>query len=84
MYKRNLKYETVPISEFKSKALRYLAVTEKNGKEYCISKRGVPIAYIVPAKNNNYPHKGSLKGLLKIKGDILKFNISSDWEVLKK
>ena len=76
--------ETLQISEFKTHCLRLLEKTEKIGKEYIITKKGVPIAQIIPIKKRTTSRLGSLEGLGKIRGDIVNFDTSADWEVLKK
>lgn len=70
----------ISVSEFKAKALQFLADTLKKGKQYILTKNGVPIARVIPFRDTRGPRQGSLKGLLTIKGDIVHFESSSDWE----
>ncbi len=72
------------ISEFKAKCLRLLEETKQKGKEYIITKKGVPVARVVPIQKKILKtRRGSLKGLAEIKGDIVHFDTSIDWNALK-
>ncbi|HLG19898.1 MAG TPA: type II toxin-antitoxin system prevent-host-death family antitoxin [Bdellovibrionota bacterium] len=75
---------TVTISEFKAKALALIAETAKKGREYIVTKNGVPVARVSPIKPiQQGSRRGRLKGLAEIHGDIVHFDTSGDWEVLK-
>lgn len=71
------------ISEFKAKCLRLLDETEKKGRRYTITRKGKPIARVVPLRKTEGFIRGSLKGLAVIHGDIVHFDTSDDWNVLK-
>lgn len=71
------------ISEFKAKALSYLEDTRSKGKTYVITKKGIPIAQVIPISTGHKLFADSLKGLVEIQGDIVHFDTSADWEVLK-
>ena len=75
-----MKDSTMPISEFKAKCLRLLDEVAAQGVSLTITKRGRPIAKVVPFAGSRKPLRGSWKGLVKIKGDIVHFDTSSDWE----
>ena len=69
------------ISQFKSGCLGFLNQTRLQGKEYIITKRGVPIAQVIPIKKRAITsRRGSLKGMAEIQGDIVHFDSSKDWE----
>jgi len=76
------KAQLINISQFKAEALKLLADTAEKGKEYVITKKGLPIARVVPFATKSGTRRGSLKGLIEIKGDIVNFDTSADWEVL--
>ena len=78
-----MKEISIPISTFKAKCLGLLEKTKKKGVEYTITKHGEPIAKVIPIQEKVKPLRGSLKGLAEIKGDIVHFDTSEDWEVLK-
>ncbi|MBI2340628.1 MAG: type II toxin-antitoxin system prevent-host-death family antitoxin [Deltaproteobacteria bacterium] len=71
------------ITEFKAKCLSLLDKTAKKGVEYIITKRGEPIARVIPAKKEKRSLRGSLKGKASIHGDIVHFDTSDLWEALK-
>lgn len=74
----------IPISEFKAKCLKLLDETGKKGREYTITKKGEPIAKVIPIKKKTLvTRRGSLKGLARIHGDIVNVTFEDDWEVLK-
>jgi prevent-host-death family protein len=66
---------TIAASEFKAKCLRILERLEPHG--LIITKRGRPIAKVTPIPlENNLKLVGSMKGKIKIKGDILSTGIN--------
>ncbi len=74
----------VPISEFKSKCLKLLSETGNKGREYTITKKGEPIAKVIPIKKNKGKTlRGAWKGMAEIHGDIVNFNLADDWEAAK-
>ena len=83
MAKKGSQEAVLNISEFKAKCLKLLNKTSKKGQEYTITKKGVPIARVVPLGRKEGFQRGSLKGLVKIHGDIVHFDTSDEWNVLK-
>jgi prevent-host-death family protein len=78
--------DTMPISKFKATCLSALERVRRTGRPLRVTRFGKPIADVVPAA----PEKpagdwlGSLRGTLKIRGDIVA--PSSDlakWEALE-
>ena len=73
---------TIKASEFKAKCLAVLDEVERTRLPVVITKRGKPVAELVP----HVPKKRSLRGLLKnelfIVGDIIS-PIDVEWEALK-
>ena len=80
---QNKKKKTINISEFKAKALRLIAKTATSGERYIITKSGVPVAEVIPISKKRTSSFGSLKGIMEIKGDIVDFDSSDDWEALQ-
>jgi prevent-host-death family protein len=76
----DMKSTTVAASEFKAKCLRLLDQVEEEGRTLVITKRGRPVAKVVPASPPKRSLRGTWKGLLKINGDIVHFDTSRDWE----
>jgi len=75
-----MKETTLAASEFKAKCLRLLDQVEEEGATLVITKRGRPVAKVVPVSLPKRSLRGSWKGLVKIKGDIVHFDTSRDWE----
>jgi len=83
MSKKEDSAKQINISEFKTHCLKLLDETSRKGKEYTITKKGQPIARVVPIQKNFKSLRGSMEGLIKIHGDIVHFDTSDEWEVLK-
>lgn len=69
---------TLPISEFKAKCLRLIEDVETKGDRIVITKRGRPVAEVHPVAQPK-PLRGSWKGKVEIKGDIVYFG-EDEWE----
>ncbi len=70
--------KTIKISEFNE---RCLALLEKLGPEgLVITKHGKPLAKVVPFGRSSEELIGSLKGKLKVKGDIMTTGVKWDAE----
>lgn len=74
-----MKDSTVGASEFKAKCLGLLDEVAK-GSTLIITKRGRPIAKVSPVSSPAKSLRGSWKGIVKIKGDLVKFNEAGAWE----
>jgi prevent-host-death family protein len=76
--------KTIPAGEFKAKCLKLMDEVEKTGEELVITKRGKPVAKLVPAEDapDRQPPLlfGCLKGTVEILGDIVEPVIDPDWE----
>jgi prevent-host-death family protein len=72
-----MKQATIAASEFKAKCLRLLDEVAEKGHTLIITKRGQPVAKIEPIPQPRKSLRGSWKGIVKIKGDIVNFH--DDW-----
>jgi prevent-host-death family protein len=70
----------IAASEFKAKCLRLLDEVEAQGEILVITKRGRPVARVVPINPPRRSLRGTWKGRVKIKGDIVHFDTGQDWE----
>lgn len=77
--------QTIAVSEFKATCLKLLDRLSKTRQNLIITKKGKPIAMVVPPPPQK---KHSLFGLFKndlsITGDIVSPLGEEDWEVYKK
>ena len=71
----------IPATVFKAQCLKLMDEAARTGQPVVISKRGVPVAQLVPMP----PHSRSLFGYMKntvlIKGDIMA-PINEEWSAL--
>jgi prevent-host-death family protein len=68
--------------EFKAKCLALMDEVERTGQALVITKRGKPVAELVPYRTSRPKARGLLKDSLFITGDIIS-PIDVDWDVLK-
>jgi len=73
--------ESLSVSEFKAKCLSVLQDVNKQKKRVIITKRGKPIAEVIPhdAEEEDIP----LEDTIVFMGDIVSPVGEEDWEVLK-
>jgi prevent-host-death family protein len=72
----------IKASEFKAKCLAVLDEVERTQRPVVITKRGKPVAELVPHKRTGHELFGLLKGRMEIVGDIIS-PIDVEWEALK-
>lgn len=77
-----MKEQAIPISEFKARCLQLLQEVDSRGGSLLVTKRGRPIAKVVPIPRDRASRMGDWADLVKIKGDIVNFDASDDWESL--
>ena len=78
--------EEIPISKFKATCLAVLKRVRRTHKPVRVTRFGEPIAEIVPpTPDSNRRVLGSMKGTMKILGDIVSpVGAESDWEAAQK
>lgn len=75
--------KTVKASEFKATCLALMDEVARTGQSVVITKRGEPVAELVPHKAARRPELfGVWKGKVEIVGDIIS-PIDVEWEALK-
>lgn len=72
----------VPVSEFKARCLGIVERVRRDGRDVLITKHGVPVAKLVPVEERRSP-RGSWKGLVKVKGDVVRCDWSDEFEVTR-
>jgi len=73
----------LPISEFKAKCLGLVDEVANSGHTIIITKHGKPVAKVTQIISSRKSLKGSWKGLVSIKGDIINSDTAEDWEALQ-
>jgi prevent-host-death family protein len=67
-----MKRETIAAGKFKATCLGLLDEVQRERKEIIITKRGKPVARIVPVEAKQIPNLfGRMKGSVEILGDII-------------
>lgn len=78
--------DTMAVSEFKATCLRVLERIRSTGRPLLITKRGAPLATVLPPPPEKPPGAevfGCMAGTCEETGDILEPLDPSDWEVLQ-
>jgi prevent-host-death family protein len=70
---------TIKASEFKAKCLQLMDEVADNGGEIIITKRGTPVARLVPHRERPKSLFGAGRDRMKILGDIIS-PIDVEWE----
>jgi prevent-host-death family protein len=74
----------ISASEFKKHFLRLVDEVKNKHSSFVITKRGTPVARLVPLGNDKTKEAksffGFMKGAVKIKDDIVNFSSELDWE----
>ncbi len=73
----------IPAGEFKAKCLKLMDQVRESGREIVITKRGKPVAKLVPLEPKERPPLfGCMKGSIEILGDIIS-PIDVEWDATK-
>lgn len=75
----NLMTDEIAAGEFKAKCLKLMDQVQRTKKPITITKRGKPIAQLVPIDVARKEAFGCLKGTIKIVGDIVS-PIDVEWD----
>ena len=71
----------IPAGEFKARCLAIMEEVRERGGEYVITKRGKPVAKLVPIATDRRPLFGSMAGTGRTLGDIIS-PLDEPWEAL--
>jgi len=77
MTMKNENIKTIPAGKFKALCLALLDRVSETGESIVVTKRGKPVAQIVPVQESG--KKGSLLGSVRIRGDVVG-PILDEWE----
>ena len=72
----------ISAGDFKARCLALMDEVRDRGGEYVITKRGAPVAKLVPVRTERRPLRGSMKGTVKVLGDIIS-PVDEPWEALE-
>ena len=76
--------KTIPAGKFKAQCLRVMDRVQATRVPVLITKRGKPVAKLVPADDFGSEVFNSLKGKIEILGDIVSPVVpAEDWDALK-
>lgn len=73
---------TIPAGEFKAKCLALLDEVAETGEEIIVTKRGKPVARLVPPTVDD-PRKKLAGSILWQADDIVTYSTEEDWEALR-
>jgi prevent-host-death family protein len=62
--------KTMPAGQFKSQCLKLMDTVQRTRRPITITKRGKPVAKLVPVEEEKGEWLGRLKGRMRIVGDI--------------
>ena len=80
----NITMRKIPAGKFKAQCLRVMEQVRTTREPVLITKRGKPLAKLVPADKTSDDFIGRLEGVVKIVGDIESPVVPwEDWEVLR-
>jgi prevent-host-death family protein len=76
--------KTIPAGEFKARCLRIMDEVRTKRVSVLITKKGRPVAKLVPADEDSDEVFGRLQGILEITGDVESPVVApEDWKVLR-
>jgi prevent-host-death family protein len=76
--------KTIAAGEFKARCLTLMEDVRSTRQPLLITKRGKPVAKLVPVEDKKDDFIGRLKGVMKIVGDIESPVVpAEDWEALR-
>ena len=79
-----MKERIVSATEFKAKCLALLDEVAEGSAAITITKRGRPVARLGPVRKKAWKSpEGLLAGKIEIVGDIVNYDMSELWEVLR-
>ena len=74
--------KTIKAGEFKAKCLQLMDEVARTGEPLVVTKRGKPVARLVPSGKRSRSPFGFMKGRARIVGDIIS-PIDVEWDALR-
>jgi prevent-host-death family protein len=76
--------KTMPAGQFKTRCLKVMDDVQSTREPVVITKKGRPVAKLVPAEEPSDDFPGKLSGMMKIVGDITQpIEDPEAWEALR-
>jgi prevent-host-death family protein len=76
--------KTMPAGQFKARCLKIMDQVKSTREPVVITKKGRPVAKLVPAEEASDDFLGKLSGTMKIVGDITQpLEGPEDWDALR-
>jgi len=75
--------ETIGASEFRRRCLELLDEVQRRGRELIITKRGEPLARVVPIRGKAAPLHGLWRDRIVIHGDIVHIDWTDEWKAAR-
>ena len=75
--------KTMSAADFKAKCLDVLDQVAERHEAVIVTKRGRPVAQVVPIVKRPKPLWGAMKGQIEIRGDIISA-LDVEWEAMKR
>ena len=72
----------ISAGQFKARCLAIMDEVRDRGGEYVITKRGTPVARLVPVRHERRTLLGSMRGTVKVLGDIIG-PLDEPWEAFE-
>ena len=74
---------SVGAAEFKARCLEMLDRVREEGVEFIVTKRGKPVARVVPVGAPRTTLRGAYHDRLRITGDIVTIDWTADWDAAR-
>ena len=73
--------KTMIVSKFKAQCIAVMKEAQRTHESILVTRRGHPLARIEPVYDDPPPRRfGTLKGKMRIKGDIVHADFGDEWE----
>lgn len=67
----DVRTQTIKASEFKAHCLELMDIVKREYVEYVITKRGVPVAKLIPVEDNSVSPFGCMQDTVVYMGDLI-------------
>ncbi len=72
--------QQIAVSDFKARCLKLLEELRDRGGEIVVTKRGRPLARVLPLGASRKSARGLLHGRASVRGEIVRVDWTRDWE----